>query len=102
MLDELRQIIVCGAVFPIAALAFHLADLLGVILVVLPEHGKERLVVLSHALKGVANLFGGNIIVLVANFLICFCDTETDFVKHTVGFLRGEALAGHLARLHVP
>lgn len=58
--------------------------------------------VLSHAQKSVAHLFGGNIIVLVANFLIRFCDTDTDFVKHTVGFLRGEALAGHLARLHVP
>ena len=62
--------VIYSAVFPIAALAFHLADLFRIVLVVLTEHGQKGLVVLSHTQKGVTHLFCGNIIVLVANFLI--------------------------------
>ena len=39
LLYELRQVVIDGAVFPIAALALHLAHHLGIVLVVLPEHG---------------------------------------------------------------
>lgn len=41
LFDELGQVVVHGAVLPIAALAFDFADLFGVILVMLIEHGKQ-------------------------------------------------------------
>ena len=45
LFDELRKVFIRGTVFPIAAQAFELADLLLVILVMLTEYGEQRLVV---------------------------------------------------------
>ena len=45
LFDELREVFVHDAVFPIAAQAFEFADLLLIILVMLAEYGKQRLVV---------------------------------------------------------
>ena len=54
LLDELRQVVMYHAVFPVAALALHLAHLLRIILVVLLEHGQQGLVVLTQPQIGVA------------------------------------------------
>ena len=45
LFDELREVFVNDAVFPIAAQAFEFADLLLVILVMLAEYGEQCLVV---------------------------------------------------------
>ena len=45
LFDELREVFVNDAVFPIAAQAFEFADLLLVILVMLTEYGEQCLVV---------------------------------------------------------
>lgn len=102
LLDELGQMAVYGAVFQITSLALHLAHHLGIVLVVLLEHGKQGLVVLSHAQIGVAHLLCGNITVGVTHLLICLVDTDTYLVKHTVPFLRDNASSGQPPGFHVP
>lgn len=100
--DELRQVVIDGAVLPVAALALHLAHHLGVVLVVLPEHGKQRLVVLSQAQIGVAYLLRRDITVRVAHLLISLVDADTYLVKHTVSLLCHEAASGQPPGFHVP
>lgn len=80
LFDKLFQMIIHDAVFPIAALAFDFTHLLGVILVMLAEHGEQCLVFHAHSQKGVTHFLCRYIIVMVANFLIGFVDAYTDFV----------------------
>ena len=100
--DELRQVVIYHAVFPVAALAFHLAYLLRIVLVVLLEHGKQGLVVLPQAQVGVADLLRRDIAVGVAHLLISLVDAEPYLVQHTVALLCHEAAACQLAQFHVP
>ena len=45
MLDELFQMVIYGTIFSITALAFHLAHLFGIILIVLAEYRKQGLII---------------------------------------------------------
>lgn len=102
LLDELQQVVIYHAVFPVAALALHLAHLLRIVLVVLLEHGQQGLVVLSHAQIGVAHLLRRDIPIGVAHFLIRLVDAKPYLVQHTVALLCHEAAACQLAQFHVP
>ena len=87
LLDELRQVVIYHAVFPVAALAFHLPHLLRIVLVVLFEHGQQGLVVLSHAQIGVTHLLRRDIPVGVTHLLIRPIDAKPYLVQHTVALL---------------
>lgn len=100
--DELRQMVIDGAVFQVAAHAFHFSYHLGVVLIMLLEHGKQGLVVLSQSQIGVAYFLCRDIAVRVAYFLICTVYAHTYLVKHTVTFLRHEAATGQTPGFHVP
>lgn len=102
LLDELRQVVIYHAVFPVAALALHLAYLLCIVLVVLLEHGQQGLVVLTQPQIGVAHLLRRDIPVGVAHFLIRLVDAKPYLVQHTVALLCHEAAACQLAQFHVP
>ena len=94
--------VVHHAVFPVAALALHLADLFGIVLVVLLENGKQGLVVLSQTQVGVAHLLSRDISVGVAHFLIRLVDAKPYLVQHTVALLCHEATTRQFAQFHVP
>lgn len=100
--DKFRQMIIYGTVFQVAALALHLANHLGVVLVVLPEHGKQGLVVLPQSEIGVAYLLRRYITVRVAHLLISLVDADTYLVEHTVSLLCHEAASGQPPGFHVP
>ena len=100
--DELRQVVIDGAVFQITAFALHLAHHPGIVLVVLPEHGKQRPVVLPKPQIGVAYFLCRDIAVRVTDFLICPVDADTYLVKHTVPLLCHKAAAGEPSCFHVP
>ena len=102
LLDELRQMVIHHAVFPVAALALHLTHLFRIVLVVLLEHGQQGLVVLPQTQIGVAHLLRRDIPVGVAHLLIRLVDAKPYFVQHTVALLCHEAAACQLAQLHVP
>ena len=100
--DELRQVLVNHAVFPVAALALHLAHQFGVVLVVLPEHGEQRLVVHAHAEVLVAHLLRRDVGVAVEHVLIRLVHAHADFVQHTVAFQSHVAPSGQPPGLHAP
>ena len=100
--DELRQMVIDGAVFQVAALAFHFSYHLGVVLIMLLEHGKQGFVVLPQSQIGVAYFLCRDIAVRVAYFLICTVYAYTYLVKHTVTSLRHEAATGQTPGFHVP
>ena len=97
LFDELREVFVHGAVFPIAARAFELAHLLLVILVVLTEYRQQRFVVHTQTEISIADFLGGYIIIPVGDLLVGLIDTHADFIQHAVRFLRGDAAAGDTA-----
>ena len=97
LFDELREVLVHGAVFPIATQAFEFADLLLVILVVLTEYRQQCFVVHTQTEISVAHFLGGDIVVAVGDLLIGLVDTHADFIQHAVGFLCGDAAAGDTA-----
>ncbi len=90
------------SVLPIAALAFHLADKLLVVLVVLTEYGEKRLVVHAHAKIRVAHLLRRDITVLVAHLLVSLVDAHTNLVQLAVGLLRHDASTAHAPEFHAP
>ena len=101
-LDELRQMLVNHAVFPIAPLALHLAHQFGVVLVVLPEHGEQRLVVHAHAEILVAHFFRRDVGVAVEHVLVRLVHAHADFVQHTVALQSDVAPSGQPPGLHAP
>lgn len=100
--DELGQVLVNHAVFPVAALALHLAHQFGVVLVVLPEHGEQRLVVHTHAEVLVAHFLRRDVSVAVEHVLIRLVHAHADFVQHTVAFQSHVAPSGQPPGLHAP
>ena len=46
--------------------------------------------------------FRRDVTVRITYLLICLVDADTDFVKHTVSFLRNEAAPGQTPGFHVP
>lgn len=97
LLDELREVLVNDAVFPIAAQAFEFAYLLFVILVVLSEYGNQRFMVHAQPQIGVADFLGGYIVVAVGDLLIGSVDAHADFIQHPVGLLRNNTTTPHAA-----
>lgn len=89
-------------VFLITTLAFHFADQFCIVIVMLPEYDKQRLVVHTHTEILVTYFLCRDIGVAVAYVLICLVHTHTDFVKHTVAFQSDVAPSSQTTRFHTP
>lgn len=68
----------------------------------LPEYGKQRLVVHTHTEILVTHFLCREIGVAVAYVLICFIHTHTDFVKHTVALQSDVVPSGQTICYHTP
>ena len=68
----------------------------------LPEHGKQRLVVHAHAEILVANFLRRDIGVTVEHVLIRLVHAHADFVQHTVAFQSHVAPSRQPPGLHAP
>ena len=102
LFDKLLQMLVNHSVFPIATLAFHLPNKIGIVFVVLTEYCKKGLVVHPHTKIGITHFLCCDIAILITYILISLIDADKNLVQLSVGLLRNDASSTHATKFHAP
>ena len=101
--EELLQVLVNDLVLVKRAFGFHAClHLLGIVLVVLPEHLQQRVVAVFQSEKGVFHLFRSDEVVTLHDFLIVLVDAYAHLVEHTVRFECSRASARDTSSFGIP
>ena len=100
--EEGGQTAAAVAVVLIAGIGAGLADTFEEPRKVFVEGLQQQAAVIAHSQKGVANLFGRNVRIPVAETLILLADIGLDIFQFFIETLSFEALTGSLVRLGIP